>query len=240
MPLIPFPDVPPYPGVPAIPRSVLSQPIVSIGLGSLSSILINALQQQTRWGIYDQFGNLLGIDNSGSLTIESIISNQITGGGNSLQSTLSFEFVKENKISNFPVEQGGFATYNKIQLPANPTVTIALSATEPERTQFLGAIDDACNSTDLYNVVTPEVTYVNYSLERYNYRRTAQRGMTLLVVEVSLLEVRQVSATFTQASPITAPQAPDAAAQVNNGITQAAAPDTSVLQSIATKLGISN
>lgn len=240
MPLIPFPAIPAYPGVPPLPRAAIASPIISIGLGSLASILINSLQAQSQWGIYDQNGNLLGIDNAGSLSIESIISNQITGGGDSVQSTVSVEYNKENKISTFPVEQGGFATYNKVQLPANPVVTLALSGDESDRTQFLAAIESACNSTDLYNVVTPEVTYTNYSLERYNYRRSASRGMTLLIVEISLEEVRTVSAAFTQATPIQAPQAPDAAAQVNNGITQTEAPDQSVLSSIATKLGIQN
>jgi hypothetical protein len=240
MPLIPFPNVPLYPGVPALPRTALGNPIISIGIGSLASILINSLQAQSQWGIYDQNGNLLGIDNAGSLSIESIISNQITGGGDSVQSTVSVEYNKENKISTFPVEQGGFATYNKVQLPANPVVSLALSGDESDRTQFLAAIESACNSTDLYNVVTPEVTYVNYSLERYSYRRSASRGATLLIVEISLEEVRTISAAFTQATLIQAPQAPDAATQVNNGITQTQAPDQSVLSVGMQKLGISN
>jgi hypothetical protein len=238
MPLIPFPAIPAYPGVPPLPRAAIASPIISIGLGSLASILINSLQAQSQWGIYDQNGNLLGIDNSGSLSIESIISNQITGGGDSVQSTVSVEYNKENKISTFPVEQGGFATYNKVQLPANPVVTLALSGDESDRTQFLAAIESACNSTDLYNVVTPEVTYTNYSLERYNYRRSASRGMTLLIVEISLEEVRTVSATFTQATLIQTPQAPDAAAQVQNGLTATQAPDQSVLSAGMQKLGI--
>lgn len=239
MTLIPFPNVPPYPGVPQIPRSALSSPTIDITLGTLATVLINALQVQQRWGIYDQFGNLLGVNPTSSLNIESIVSNQIFGNQDAVQSVVSFEFNKETKISSFPVEQGGFATYNKVILPANPVVTLSLQATEAERTQFLAAIEDACNSTDLYNVVTPEVTYINYSLERYSYRRTAQQGVTRLVVEIPLLEVRQVSAAFAQvASPISAPQAPDAAPQINNGITQAADSDTSVLQQAMTKLGI--
>ena len=238
MSLIPFPNVPAYPGVPPLPRQVGQSFAVAIQIGSLASILINSLQSQSQWGIYDQFWNLLGIDTAGSLSIASIVSNQITGGGDAVQSTVSVEYNKENKISTFPVEEGGFATYNKVQLPANPIVTLALAGDEPERTQFLAAIEDACNSTDLYHVVTPEVTYDNYSLERYSYRRSASRGATLLIVEISLEEVRTVSATFTQATLIQAPQAPDAAAQVQNGLTATQAPDQSVLSAGMQKLGI--
>lgn len=227
MPNIPFPDVPPYPGVPALVRSINVPPVIQISLGLTQSILLSALQSQTQWGIFDSKGNQLGASGDENGIIQSIIVGSVL-------STNAFEFVKETRISDFPVEQGGFANYNKVEMPANPVVTLALAGSEIDRTSFLNEIAAACVSTELYSVVTPEVTYVNYSIERYNYVRRAERGATLLLVEISLKEIRQVSASYSSVqTPINQPQNPNATSQTNGGIVQPAAPDQSVLKQLA-------
>ena len=117
-------------------------------------------------------------------------------------------------------------------MPANPIVVMALDATQADRTSYLDSIDAATKSTDLYNVVTPEVTYVGYTIADYRYERRAARGVSLIMVELHLIEVRQVSAAYTQTS-INNPQNPGATPQVNSGLVQPQTPSTSVLQSIA-------
>jgi hypothetical protein len=227
MPFIPYPDVPPYPGVPALVRSLNVPPVIQIGLGLTESILLSALQSQTQWGIFDSHGNQLGATGESAGIIQSILFGSVL-------STNAFEFVKETRISDFPVEQGGFANYNKVEMPANPVVTLALGGSEIDRTAFLNEIAAACISTELYSVVTPEVTYVNYSIERYNYVRRAERGATLLLVEISLKEIRQVSASYSSVqTPINQPQNANAVPQTNSGIVQPAAPDQSVLKQLA-------
>ena len=49
MPTIPYPNVPPYPGVPALPRSGPGQPEITMSLGPTQPVLVNALQAQTNW-----------------------------------------------------------------------------------------------------------------------------------------------------------------------------------------------
>lgn len=249
MPNIPFPDIPPYPGVPALPRAVVSAvasvPLLAISLGALEGILGSALQQPARWGIFDSNGNQLGTNlklQSTSQRVKSALLDQLTGASSPILSTLEFDFVRETRISDFPIERGSFASFNKVQIPANPIVILALSGSESDRIDFLNAIDAASTSTELYSVITPEVQYVNYSIERYIYERRADKGATLLVVEISLKEIRQVSAAFTQSGnkPITSPKNPGATTQTNNGMTQPATPPQSTLLSLAKKLGLSN
>lgn len=237
MPNIPFPNVPAYPGVPAIPRQVGSAiASIVIDLATLSDILGNSIQYASEWGIYDRFGNRLGLPNGSRF--QQIGSQFGLLSPDPVQSTLSFEFLKEARVSDFPIERGAFADFNKVEMPANPVVTIAVSGSEDDRSQFLAAVDTACKSTDLYNVLTPEVTYVDYSIERYVYQRRAQNGATLLIVDISLKEIRQVSAIYTTATPIVSPQSAGAANQIDNGAVQAQAPDVSTLKSIAKKLGV--
>ncbi len=56
----------------------------------------------------------------------------------------------------------------------------------------------------------------------------------MLVVEISLKEIRQVSAAYsTVQTPINAPQNPAATPQSNSGLVQSTAPQQSVLKSAA-------
>lgn len=224
MALIPFPNVPDSPGVPLIPRSPNFPPLAGIGLGVLEGIIWRSFQIDSRWGIFDSQGRAVG--NPQNLILETV-------GIGSMLSTKSVEFVKETRVSDFPLEKGGFASYNKVEMPAEPTVTLCVSGSESARQSFLKDIDSACKSTDLYSVITPEITYANYSIERYNYQRRSERGCTLLQVEISLKEVREVSAQFTKATP----KQPAAAPQVDNGKVQAQPPNVSTLKSITDKIG---
>lgn len=237
MPTILFPDVPEYPGVPQLLRpanaAIAAVPVLSIAIGSIENILASALQQPTLWGIFDADGNQIGLSAAAQSTGQSIVTalaSQLTGQRQATLTTMNFDFTRETKVSDFPTEQGSFTSFNKAQMPANPVVTLALSGSTDDRTTFLNALEVACISTNLYSVVTPEIQYVNYAIERYTYTRRADKGATLLIVEISLKEIRQVSATFTATNPpITSPQNASATSQVNNGLTQPTAPDNSVL-----------
>jgi hypothetical protein len=243
MPLIQFPSVPSYPGVPLLIRpaqvAIAQNPVLAIGIGTVENILIGALQQAPLWGIFDSDGNQLGLSGGGGSIIDALVG-QVTGQTSAVLSTFSFDYTKETRVSSFPLERGGFANYNKVEIPGSPVVTLILDGNEDDRTRFLEAVDAACISTDLFSVVTPEITYANYTITRYNYSRRAQKGATLLMVDIVLEEIRTVSASFTALSTasITNPQNAAATPQTNNGITQPSTPDTSTLRSLATKLGI--
>lgn len=236
MPLIPFPNVPAVPGVPNIPRTPAVNTAARVSLGVLQGTLWRAVQTASQWGIYDSDGNPLGDPSVFGGVIGSLLDS--VGIGNTL-STGVVDYSKETRVSDFPVERGFFASYNKVELAANPTVTLLLGGTEKGRTTFLSAIDSACKSTELYSVVTPEVTYINYAIERYSYRRSNSSGATLLAVDVTLREVREVSAQYAQTTSgqIGTPTSPTASPQVNGGKVQGQAPKQSTLKSIFSKFG---
>ena len=168
-----------------------------------------------QWGIYYEGGSpLVGSDTPGFTGI--LLS--ALGFKQPVTSTQDFEYRKEMHSSEFPVERGGFASYNKVELPGRPMVVMAISGSESDRSQFLNAIDFATKSTRLYSVVTPTVTYYNHSLDRYAYRRSGERGATLLTVDIFLTEIRQVSSQYTQ---INAPKNPSATPPQNSGNVQA-------------------
>lgn len=232
MALIPFPNVPDVPGVPALPRSPTVQTVVDSAISFVQGVLWRAAQTRSQWGIWDKSGNPLGDPSSITGWANTIA--EAAGIGSTL-STGSVEYSKEVRISDFPIERGSFAAYNKVETPATPVVVLCMQGTEKNRRTFLNAIDTACKSTALYDIITPEVRYIDYSIERYNYQRASARGTTLLVVEISLKEIRQVSATYTT-NAIVQPKDISATPQSDNGKVQPKAPDVSLLKSISTKI----
>lgn len=234
MPLIPFPNVPKVPGVPALPRSAKYPPLAQVALGAIQGALWRVFQVDRSWGIYDSKGKPL----ADPRRFQGIIGDLLNTLGGTTVSTGAVSFSKDTRVSDFPVEKGYFANYNKVEMPGSPIVTMCMSGSESERSKFLDAIDSATKSTDLYSVVTPEVTYIDYTVERYNYERRSNKGATLLIVELHLKEVRQVSSQYTVSNRgnVQAPKEASATPQVDNGKVQAQAPKVSTLKKLADKL----
>lgn len=228
---IPFPNVPNVPGVPALPRSPNFPPVAQAAISAIQGIIWRVFQVGSQWGVFDAKGNALG--DPKQFTGLTGDATQALGIG-ATNSFNSIDYAKETRASDFPVEQGSFASYNKVETPANPLVTLCFSGSEADRKTFLDAIDKAANSTDLYSVVTPEKTYINFTIERYNYTRRNSAGRTLLRVDLSLKEVRQVSSLYSTSNkpPITAPKQPSATSTTDSGKVQAKTPRTSALNSL--------
>ena len=58
---------------------------------------------------------------------------------------------------------------------------------------MLNSIGAVIGDVNLYDVVTPDATYIGFSFTHQDYRRSAQEGAGLLSVDVSMEEVRSAS-----------------------------------------------
>lgn len=229
MPTIPYPDVPDYSGVPSIPRMTAGSPAINISLATGQGVSTGGAQEP-KWGIYS------ATDNSPMYTPEA---------GETL-STFSFDYSRQTTVSTYPVEQGSFASYDKIWSPANPIVTLAFSGSESGKRNLLSILEAACLYPVLWNVYTPDAEYDGYTIERYSYRRMATKGATMLLIDVSLKEIKQVTASYSDvaAATVTPPsgntsssggsapttpnaQSPAAATPASNGQVQPATPSQS-------------
>ena len=168
---------------------------------------------------------------------------------------LSMEFRQDFRISNYPVEQGAFASYNKVQLPMEVKFRFSAGGSSANRSGMLNSIGAVIGDTNLYDVVTPDATYIGFNFTHQDYRRTAQEGAGLLSVDVWVEEVRTASlivsssGTGTSNTPATGgasadsatpnsivandfaaignPQSPGASPQVNGGNVVPQAPTAS-------------
>lgn len=212
--MVMFPMVPNVPGVPQLARnaanSIISQANSIVGvIGSLG-------------GGFD----LLGADGPGVSSATSAAQWGLFDSGNNMvitpDSFLGLESMKEYRVADYPIENGAFGSYNKVETPFIGKVTYGKGGLESDRTQFLLDIQSAASSLDLYSLITPEISYPNVNVTHYDYRRTSKNGVTMLTVEVWVEEIRDVvTAAFSNT------QKPEGANTSNDGGVQPQTPTAS-------------
>jgi hypothetical protein len=131
-------------------------------------------------------------------------------------SVVTFEFKQDWDLLDYPVEDGGFETYNKVKTPAEIRMRIATGGGQNNRTALLDVVSQLAETEDLYDVTTPEVSYLDYNIENYSYRRSSDSGVGIIIIDVHLRQIRVVEQP--QFSNTAAPSGADA---VNEGAVQA-------------------
>lgn len=106
-------------------------------------------------------------------------------------SFLDIDFRGEARTSDYPVEKGAFADYNKVQVPEEIRVRLACSNDQMSRGDFLTQLESMKQSTNLYDIATPDQFYISYTLTHYDYTRKSTNGVSLIVAECWFEEVRQ-------------------------------------------------
>ncbi|MCH7217999.1 hypothetical protein EFJ96_17550 [Escherichia coli] len=131
-------------------------------------------------------------------------------------SFLGIEYGADASVVSSPIEKGSYSSFNKVKRPPIIRVLFTLegwtgySGSIPNLTNFtltsrsdmLAALDTMVADAQVYDIETPDTTYEDYDLVRYNYR-TSDRDVTLLTVEAifqAVLEEAEVTLTSTTAN----------------------------------------
>ena len=134
-------------------------------------------------------------------------------------SVLGIEYGADASVVSAPVEQGSYNSFNKVKRPPVIRVLFTLegwtgfSGGIPNLTNFtlssragmLSTLDGMVNNALTYDIETPDTTYEDYDLVRYNYR-TSSHDVTLLTVEAifeAILQTSEVTLTSTTATSST-------------------------------------
>lgn len=179
MPIIPkalYPLVPALPGVPALVRNaVVVADAATLGVFGLTNILDTFIGQPVQWGIFDATGRLIA----------------------EADSFAGLDYQNSSRLLDYPVEQGGFASFNKVANPFNARVRLVCGGSTQRRAAFIDAIEAAAQSLELFDILTPEVTYLSANIEGWDYRRQAREGATIIIADLRIREIRQtVSVAF--------------------------------------------
>lgn len=109
----------------------------------------------------------------------------------------SIDTMNDAQVTQAPVENGSFASYNKQVSPTRSTVVLGYTGSSATRAAILKKCQSLIAGTELVSVVTPDRTFVDMSLVSMDYTYRAENGIDRLVVALSMEEVRQVSAEYT-------------------------------------------
>ena len=117
-------------------------------------------------------------------------------------SFLGYDYSDEVSVMNHPIESGSFASYNKVVDPATVSVILAKSGLPFEIRGMLEELEKYKDSVELVDVVTPYRTYQKYNLKSLHHAIRENGAINLLVVELVLLEVKEVELGYkTQSMP---------------------------------------
>ena len=233
LPIIPVPAIPLVPNVPGVPPMAgLSGLVAEATILTSDAASALGLFSSPQWGIYDSGGSNIFPDCS----------------------VVAVDYRREYRVSDYPLEQGAFTSYNKVQIPFDVRVTLAVSgnsilgqltsggafagianavfggsAASATRAAILNTLEQLALSLDLVSVVTPEYTFNSCNVVHHDYRREARNGVTLIKVDVWLAEIR-VTAT----QQFTTTQAPSSQTPQNQGTGYPAGPTPAQSSAIST------
>lgn len=170
----------------------------------MSAVITDVLSLASAGGI-----NLLG----GVASVYAIV-DATTGSPIIVPDTIQvFGYKNTADIPDYPIEQGGFNTYNKVRVPRNirilmtcaglnyaqqieqtidQLVNSALGTTfgqGMQRSSFCDALDAMVDSLDQYSIVTPDKTYANFNCISVSYDRTARSGAGMIKAECIFREI---------------------------------------------------
>lgn len=189
-----MPNVPNLPGVPTLASysSFFGSLLVADAIAFISSIF------RTQWGVFKSGLPVIIADNVVDVSMK-----------------------QEWSIANYPIERGGFESYDKVNSPFEVRVRFSAGGILADRQDLLTSVTIASSSLELFDVVTPEAIYTGVNMSHFDYQRTADRGAGMIVVDTWWMEVRQTAeAAFTNT------KTPSGAGTVNGGTTPTTAATT--------------
>lgn len=196
-----FPSVANLPGVPQLARSALVGALTppALGFAADPDVLWQATQSAPVWGVFDVNDDLV-VD---------------------ADSVDTFGWRKENRMPNYPIQEGAFGTFNRVGLPNETSVVLTKGGSLSDRTAFLQQIDILTDQQNiqLYTIRTPERSYFNVSCGRGEMARRKSANAFYFDVELYFIEIAPVAAQYsTVATPTNNAKEPSAVPAINKGL----------------------
>lgn len=159
-------DIPKVPGVPTLPS--YSPNNVALLVADAVTLLTGFLGPQ--WGVF--------LDGVQAFDYNSVV---------------DFDYKQDWTVADYPVEDGAFLSYDKVQLPFDVRVRLASGGSEFERQALLTEVRAAANTLNLYDVVTPEETYSSCNIVHVDFKRTNLDGVGMILIDVWFQQIRQTA-----------------------------------------------
>lgn len=122
----------------------------------------------------------------------------------------------ESKVTRYPVEKGGFFSANKVASPYSLPITVVIAGNSQQLSQSLADLQKYEASTDLVNVTLPFRTFLDANIETLNWNMRENGPTSMLEVQLTLVEIRQVNSSYTAVSVQQGAPKPKKTADVKN------------------------
>lgn len=123
------------------------------------------------------------------------------------QAMLEMSTTEDSDLPSEPIEQSSFATYNRVIEPIDIKCRLGLQGTPAELQSTLDKLSDLRKGMDKLTFITPSASYQNLMLQGFDYRKDDHTGHNVLLVDLSLVEIREVATAKTTTSA-TEPEPP--------------------------------
>ena len=103
-------------------------------------------------------------------------------------------YSKGYTISDFPVEQGAFASFDSVEQPFEGRVRLATGGSAAARQVLIDSVETVLGDLNTYDLVTPDRIYINANVTREEYKRSTP---SLLEIDVGVQEIRILASSTT-------------------------------------------
>lgn len=105
-------------------------------------------------------------------------------------------FRKDYQVADYPIEDGAFAAYNKVQRPGSFDFTLIKKGSDLARATWLEAIRQqmVADPVARYHVITPQGIWQSYTISGISHQTRQDRGSNLLYLDLKFSEVPQIMA----------------------------------------------
>lgn len=158
------------PGVPALFNGFNSFVGTIIEIDSVLNQFFDLFgESQSAWGIYEKDLETIALEFDGFL---------------------EFGIDDGSQIANYRIEEGQFASYNKVDSPYEIVLTGVKTGTINEIDAFLRALKLISDDIKLYSIVTKGQIYNNANMLRYSYRRSPEAGYNMLYITMIFVQIQ--------------------------------------------------
>jgi hypothetical protein len=200
-------DVPPIDGVPSILRTAEAA-ANTVGLMTIDLLSIASLNDTSRqWDLLDDGGDPVF--------------------GDAIDTMIGIDYRRSATICDYPVEQGGFSSYNKVQRPIDVRIEVSKAGSQAEIDAMQAIVEGLYESLDAFSLLMPSGIVESMNVVAYRFSRDRNSGPQRLTVQIDLQEIRlSGQTTYTNAKE------PSGADVTNSGAVQPQTPSSAQAQSL--------
>ena len=155
--------------------------------------------------MFHELWSLISEKGGDAITFSSMLTFSINAGGSALTT---------------PIEEGSFATYNKTQTPLDLSLQLAIGGDAYTQQAALGRLAEMRDGLEKVALSTPYEYYDSLTVDSFSHRREQGLANHALLVDLHLVEVREVGAKQGHLGGISFPKNPVSESLVELGLSR--------------------